>query len=275
MEETKDLAVIQPQKGINIFGSIEGFEAGQRIAKVFAQSSFVPDAYKGNIGNCMIGLNMAIRMNADPLMVLQNLVAVHGTPTFEAKFAIACFNATGKYSTLSYAEVGEKGKDNWGMYAYAIELKTGELKKGPVITIQMAKDEGWYARNTKWKNIPELMLRYRSASWFIRTTDPGIMMGFQTKDEAEDAEYEELPSDTQLSEANKLAQVQQQEAEQANSQSLDMNNGEKKDEKKPADKQPSEAQKTAQNGENTAQTKEQAKAQPMGKQETPDIFNQK
>lgn len=123
MEETKELAVIQPQKGINIFGSIEGFEAGQRIAKVFAQSSFVPDAYKGNIGNCLIGLNMAIRMNADPLMVLQNLVAVHGTPTFEAKFAIACFNATGKYSTLSYAEVGERGKDNWGMYAYAIELK--------------------------------------------------------------------------------------------------------------------------------------------------------
>ena len=36
MEETRDLAVIQPQKGINIIGSIEGFEAGQRIAKVFA-----------------------------------------------------------------------------------------------------------------------------------------------------------------------------------------------------------------------------------------------
>ena len=38
MEETKDLTVSQSQKGINIFGSIEGFEAGQRIAKVFASS---------------------------------------------------------------------------------------------------------------------------------------------------------------------------------------------------------------------------------------------
>lgn len=273
MEETKDLAVIQPQRGINIFGSIEGFEAGQRIAKVFASSSFVPDAYKGNIGNCMIGLNMAIRMNADPLMVLQNLVAVHGTPTFEAKFAIACFNATGKYSTLSYSEVGEKGKDSWGMYAYAIELKTGDVKKGPAITIQMAKDEGWYARNTKWKNIPELMLRYRAASWFIRTTDPGIMMGFQTKDEAEDAEYEELHSESpsyQLSEAEKLTQAQQKEQAEANSQSLDMNNGDNKEEIKPTDKLSNEEQKAPQNGEKAAQTK--PKAQPMGKQEVPDMF---
>lgn len=276
MEETKELAVIQPQKGINIFGSIEGFEAGQRIAKVFAQSSFVPDAYKGNIGNCLIGLNMAIRMNADPLMVLQNLVAVHGTPTFEAKFAIACFNATGKYSTLSYAEVGERGKDNWGMYAYAIELKTGEVKKGPVVTIQMAKDEGWYSRNPKWKNIPELMLRYRSASWFIRTTDPGVMMGFQTRDEAEDADYEEISvtntSTEQLSVEEKLAQAQQQEEQQANSQSLDMDNGENKEENKAANNSSSEEQKTAQTAENAAQTK--PKAKPMGKQEMPDMFKQ-
>lgn len=276
MEETKDLTVSQSQKGINIFGSIEGFEAGQRIAKVFASSSFVPDVYKGNIGNCMIGLNMAIRMNADPLMVLQNLVVVHGAPTFEAKFAIACFNATGRYSTLSYAEVGERGKDTWGMYAYAIELKTGEVKKGPVVTIQMAKDEGWYSRNPKWKSIPELMLRYRSASWFIRTTDSGIMMGFQTRDEAEDADYEEIlatnTSIEQLSAEEKLAIAQQQEEQQANSQSLDMNNGEKKEENKATDNQPSDTKKAADTAENAAQTKR--KAQPMGKQEMPDMFKQ-
>lgn len=263
MEETKELAAIQPQKNINIFGSVEGFEVGQRIAKVFASSSFVPDAYKGNIGNCMIGLNMAIRMNADPLMVLQNLVAVHGTPTFEAKFAIACFNATGKYSTLSYSEVGERGKDTWGMYAYAIELKTGAVKKGPIITIQMAKDEGWYSRNPKWKNIPELMLRYRAASWFIRTTDPGIMMGFQTKDEVEDVEYEEIPSDKSLdtvSEEEMLSQAHIKEQAEANTQPLELNNGSL------VDKLSNEVP-TVIGGE-----KKNASIKPMGKQEAPDIF---
>lgn len=270
MGETKNLAVIQPQKSINIFGSIEGFEIGQRMAKVLASSSFVPDAYKGNIGNCMIGLNMAIRMNADPLMVLQNLVAVDGTPTFEAKFAIACFNATGKYSTLSYSEVGEKGKDDWGMYAYAIELKTGELKKGPVVTIQMAKDEGWYARNPKWRNFPELMLRYRSASWFIRTTEPGIMMGFQTKDEAEDADYEEIPvvntAVDQLSAEEKLAQAQEKEQKEANTQSMDMNTSGNATEEEPS--------KDTIKPENKKTQTAASKPQPIGKQELPNMFQQ-
>lgn len=263
MEETKELAVVQPQKNINIFGSIEGFEIGQRIAKVFASSSFVPDVYKGNIGNCMIGLNMAIRMNADPLMVLQNLVAVHGTPTFEAKFAIACFNATGKYSTLSYSEVGERGKDSWGMCAYAIELKTGAVKKGPVVTVQMAKDEGWYSRNPKWKNVPELMLRYRAASWFIRTTDPGIMMGFQTKDEVEDVEYEEQPSDKSLntiSGEEMLSQAQAREQVEANTQPLGM------DSDNLADKSPKDMQAAIEGEEKNAQIK------PLGKQDVPDVL---
>jgi hypothetical protein len=218
----------------------------------------------------MIGLNMAIRMNADPLMVLQNLVAVNGTPTFEAKFAIACFNATGKYSTLSYSEVGEKGKDDWGMYAYAIELKTGELKKGPVVTIQMAKDEGWYARNPKWRNIPELMLRYRSASWFIRTTEPGIMMGFQTKDEAEDADYEEIPvvntAVDQLSAEEKLAQAQEKEQKEANTQSMDMNTSGNATEEEPS--------KDTIKPENKKTQTAASKPQPMGKQELPNMFQQ-
>lgn len=265
MEDTKEITVLQPQNGINIFGSIKGFEAGQRIAKVFATSSFVPEAYKNNIGNCLIGLNMAMRMHADPLMVLQNLVAVQGKPTFEAKFSIACFNATGKYTSISYQEVGEKGKDSWGMYAYAIELKTGEVKKGPTITIQMAKDEGWYARNPKWKNIPELMLRYRAASWFIRTTDPGIMMGFLTRDEAEDADFVEIPMEKsttqQMSEEEKLMQVQQKEEQQANSQSLSMETELVNEENKADDKT-----------KKKEHAKEKNKIEPMGKQEIPDMF---
>lgn len=264
MEETREITVLKQQNGINIFGSIEGFEAGQRMAQVFATSSFVPDSYKNNIGNCLIALNMAMRMKADPLMVLQNLVAVQGKPTFEAKFSIACFNATGKYTSISYQEVGEKGNDNYGMYAYAVELKTGEVKKGPTVTIQMAKNEGWYARNPKWKNIPELMLRYRAASWFIRTTDPGIMMGFLTRDEAEDADFVELPTEKtqtqQMSESEKLMRIQQKEEQQANSEHLDMkielnNKVDDKTKKKELKKE-----------------KEKDKVEPMGKQELPDMF---
>ena len=198
MEENKHEVAIVPQgtTELNMFGSITAFEAGQRMAKVFATSTLVPESYHNNIGNCMIALNLAQRMKSDPLMVMQNLVIVHNKPTFEAKFAIACFNATRKYSPIRYKEIGEKGKDSYGMYAYAFDLKDGTVLRGPEITIKLAKGEGWYQRNKKWETMPELMLRYRSASWFIRTTDPGVMMGFQTSDEVEDVEGVEVPIDT-------------------------------------------------------------------------------
>lgn len=191
MENNTSLTIAQNKSevSINFFASENNFNLGQRMAKVFASSNLVPQQYQGNVGNVMIAMNMAQRMKADPLMVMQNLCIVHGTPAFEAKFAIACFNATGKYTPIRYEEIGEKGKNTYGMYAYSIDKGTGDLLKGPEITIALAKKEGWYDRNDKWKSIPQLMLRYRAASWFIRTTDPGVMMGFQTTDEAEDVEY--------------------------------------------------------------------------------------
>lgn len=198
MEENKNEVAVMPQGSteLNIFGSITAFEAGQRMAKVFATSTLVPQSYQNNIGNCMIALNLAQRMKSDPLMVMQNLVIVQNKPTFEAKFAIACFNATKKYSPIRYKEIGEKGKDSYGMYAYAFDLKDGTVLRGPEVTIKLAKGEGWYQRNKKWETMPELMLRYRSASWFIRTTDPGVMMGFQTREEVEDVDGVEVPLDT-------------------------------------------------------------------------------
>lgn len=259
MEEKKDFMVSQNQEsGITIFASKEAFELGQRMAQVFATSSLVPKQYQNNIGNCMIALNMAHRMKSDPLMVMQNLVLVHNIPTFEAKFAIACFNATGKYTTIKYREVGERGKDTWGMVAYAIEKSTGDVCEGPEVTIGTAKAEGWYAQNPKWKNIPELMLRYRAASWFIRSTDPGVMMGFQTKEEVEDfTEYEEMPADAPENIPNN-----------ANGEELNM------------EETPEQPAAEAEKKETEALAQEQAKEEvskpaaekPMGKQKTPDIF---
>lgn len=201
MEETKELMVQQNQNvGVSIFSSKDAFELGQRMARVFSESTLVPKQYQKNIGNCIIALNMAARMKSEPLMVMQNLVIVHNVPTFEAKFAIACFNATGRYSAIKYKEEGKPGTDSWGFRAYAIEKTTGDVVEGPLVTIGTAKSEGWYAQNPKWKNVPELMLRYRAASWFIRTTDPGVMMGFQTREEVEDytdfVEVEEDPEKT-------------------------------------------------------------------------------
>jgi hypothetical protein len=163
------------------------FELAQRKAKVYANSTLVPKDYQGNIGNVLIAENMARRMEADVLMVMQNLYVVHGRPGWSSQFLIATFNSCGRFSALRYEFVGKPGTDNWGCCAYATELDTGEKLKGTTVTMSMANAEGWVKKNgSKWQTMPEQMLRYRAASFFIRTTAPEIGMGLMTKEELED-----------------------------------------------------------------------------------------
>jgi len=169
------------------FATLQSFELMQRAAKLLSASSLVPDAYKGNLPNCVIALNMAQRLGADPLMVMQNLYVVHGRPGWSAQFLIACFNQCGRYTTMKFKWVGQRGKDTWGCIAYAKELSSGEIIEGPEITVTLAKEEGWYQKNgSKWKTLPQLMLMYRAAAWLVRTHAPEISMGLQTQEEIHD-----------------------------------------------------------------------------------------
>src|ERR1700733_5502765 len=175
-----------PQVAIG-FSSLQAFELTQRVAKMFATSTVVPDTFKGNIGNCAIALEMAARMGASPLMVMQNLDVIYGRPSWRAKFLIACFNQCGRFEALSYEFSGTKGKDDWTCVGISKDLSTGKPIRGPEISILMAKQEGWYdKKGSKWKTIPELMLRYRAGAWLINTTAPEISMGLLTDDEIRD-----------------------------------------------------------------------------------------
>lgn len=163
------------------------FALAQRQANVYAQSSLVPQHYRGNIGNVLIAQNMAKRMNADLLMVMQNLYVVHGNPGWSSQYLIATFNANGKFSALRYRFRGEPNEPEWGCQAYCTEAETGDEIAGTWVTWDMANKEGWVNKNgSKWKTMPEQMFRYRSAAFLIRTTAPEIAMGLLTKEELED-----------------------------------------------------------------------------------------
>ena len=169
------------------FDTVGGFDLIQRTAKLFASSSIVPKQFQGNLPNCVIAVDMALRMGANPLMVCQNLYIVHERPAWSAQFLIATLNQCGRFSSIRYEFQGEEGKDEWGCRAVATELTTKEKLTGPLVTIGLAKKEGWYGKTgSKWQAMPELMLRYRAASWFVRAHAPEIAMGLKTADEVQD-----------------------------------------------------------------------------------------
>jgi hypothetical protein len=177
---TTELAPARDSAVMPGFNSQSGWELANRIGKAFAASSLVPQQYQGNVANCIVALEMANRMGASPLMVMQNLYIVHGNPGWSSKFLVACFNQCGRFSALRY-EWNEARNE---CRAWAVERATGERLEGPKVSVAMAAAEGWSTKSgSKWKTMPELMLMYRSAAFFIRTYAPEISMGLQTDDE--------------------------------------------------------------------------------------------
>ena len=167
----------------SLFFNAAKFELAQRVAKVFAASDMVPKQFQGNIGNCVIALNLADRMGTDPFMLMQNIYIVHGKPGIEAKLAIALVNNTGKFSPLQY----EYDTDKTECHAWAILKKTGEVCNGPAVSLEMAKAEGWMSKpGSKWKTMPSLMLMYRAAMFFARVYCPEALLGMQTREELYD-----------------------------------------------------------------------------------------
>jgi hypothetical protein len=115
---------LQPAESLKVveagFGNTDSFALSQRVATALSKSTLIPKDYQNNLPNCLVALNMANRLGADPLMVMQNLYVVHGRPAWSSQFLIATANASGKFSPLRYRTIGTQGKDDYGCICHAV-----------------------------------------------------------------------------------------------------------------------------------------------------------
>jgi hypothetical protein len=181
----------QQSQPLSAFSSENAFVSVQRMAKALASSTLVPDSYRGeaNLGNCIIALELSQRIGASVMAVMQSMVPIHGKPTWSAAFLIATVNSCGRFSPMRFRWVGKEGADDWGCRAYAVEREGNLELVGALVTIAMAKAEGWYGKSgSKWKTMPEQMLQYRAAAFWTRAYAPEIALGMHTSEEIHDTQ---------------------------------------------------------------------------------------
>lgn len=251
MTDNKQQLAVQPAAqttSVNFFDPNQ-FAVVQRMANLFASSALVPDTYQvakvgkeQAVANCVIALDIATRIGASPLMVMQNLVIIYGRPSWSSKFLISTVNTCGRFEPLKFrfTEKGKMGKFNYIEYEkkwvnnpngkgyYKTEAITKEfdgtkimdiecvaytttkggkdvLESSP-ISLRMAVDEGWYTKNgSKWRTMPKQMLMYRAASFWTSAYAPELSMGMRTVEETQDIVYVEAEDVTGQVEAEKAA----------------------------------------------------------------------
>jgi hypothetical protein len=202
--------------GSGLFASSNVFGQAFEIAVKLAKSTLIPKEYQDKPENVFVALEIANRRNISPLAVMQNLNVINGRPSWSAAYILTALNISGIYTSplrFIFGNEGEKTVDYeyWDKTgqkrvlkftvldltckAVAIERATGETINGPLVSMEMAVKEGWYSKNgSKWKSMPEVMLRYRAAAFFVRTNCPEVIEGMHTVDEVEDANIIDAPA---------------------------------------------------------------------------------
>ena len=190
MNEEKTLAVVEQTTELATNGVWENkdqFNQLLRAANMLSQTSIIPATYQGKPQDCFVAIEMANRMGVSPLVVMQNMYVVKGKPAWAGQACTMFINSCGKFAGVKHVYTGEKGTDSRGCYVTATRISDGIQVNGVEVTIAMAKAEGWTS-NTKWRNMPELMLAYRASAFFARVHCPEALMGVQLVDEIYDTE---------------------------------------------------------------------------------------
>ena len=228
------MMVAQPQNqaGFNFFDPVQ-FDTMQRVCKLFASSELVPDMYKVTeknpiekaMANCMIAIEIAQRIGASPLMVMQNMVPIYGKPSWSSKFLVATVNTCGRFNPLQYrfTEKGMLGMVDYTDYvwdnaarakravakqfdgkkimdiecvAFTTAKGSDKVLESSPVSVRLAIQEGWFTKNgSKWQTMTKQMLMYRAASFWTSAYAPELSMGMKTVEEyqdIQDVDYQEI-----------------------------------------------------------------------------------
>lgn len=158
------------------------FEHLWRVAKAFSMSGMVPAHFQGKPESCMVALMYAQQLGEHPMVMFQEVTVINGRPGTSARFAISRANKSG----LLQGPITWKSKgtgDALEVTASATLAGTGEVITATV-SMKEAVADGW-TRNSKYKSIPEQMLRWRAATRLINLYMPEVLFGLGVKDEIE------------------------------------------------------------------------------------------
>ena len=205
MNEEKTLAVVEQTTELatnGVWENKDSFNQLLRAAQMLSQTSIIPQSYQNKPQDCFVAIEMANRMGVSPMVVMQNMYVVKGKPSWAGQACTMLINSCGKFKDVKHIYTGEKGKPNRGCYVTATRISDGSQVDGVEVTMQMAQSEGWTS-NSKWRNMPELMLAYRASAFFARVYCPEAMMGVQTAEEVYDADSTPINAATSLTAALK------------------------------------------------------------------------
>lgn len=198
-----------PTRYVSIFEDPTRFADQLKVAEMLSRTTFVPKAFQGKPDDCLVALDMAGRLDLNPLAVFPDIYVIDGRSSFSSKFLIALVNRSGRFTRIEFetgvngeadvtfgaweagARVPKKWKQrvpNYFAKARFTEIASGRTFESPLVDMNFAEKNQWVEKpGSKWQSMPEIMTRYRAASILIKSVCPEIVMGLEFSEDLQDA----------------------------------------------------------------------------------------
>ncbi len=149
------------------------------LAKILADSDFVPKDYKGKPGNVLAAVQMGAEVGLAPMAAMQNIAVINGRPTMWGDAMLGLVKRSEVYENIR-EEFQEET-----MTAICTVKRRGESAITRTFSqVDAVKAELWQ-KPGPWQQYPRRMLQMRARSWALRDAFPDVLKGLYVREEIE------------------------------------------------------------------------------------------
>jgi hypothetical protein len=169
-----------------------------RISQTLAESSLLPEQYRGKPANVLAAFYMAADLGISGMQAMREIYVVKGKPGSSSALKTALVRQSPDCLMWELVE-------STPLKATFKTQRRGDAKPTVLtFTIEQAKTAGLYPGkpDSAWNSYPENMLRARAASFLADLVYPDVVKGLKTKEELDevDAGEREIPGERIFSE---------------------------------------------------------------------------
>ena len=132
-----------------------------------------------------VAIEMGLEVGLPPMAALQNTAVVNGRPTIYGDAALALVRGSGLLDFYEEAQVGTKGKDDFG-YRVSAKRKGDNATYSETFTVADAKTANLWGKAGPWTQYPARMLKFRARSFLLRDAFGDVLKGMRMYEEARD-----------------------------------------------------------------------------------------
>lgn len=202
--EPQGVVALNDPTGGRLIAWAQAAAAANQLAKALVQTTFVPAAFKGNVGDATAVILMGDELGLSPLAALRSIYSVHGTPAMYARTMVALAQSHGH-------EVWTEASSPAAVTVCGRRKGSDRIERAPW-TIARAQKAG-YTTNKKYQSNPEEMLYSKGAGEVCRKIAADVLAGIPYS--VEDLELEQPEPTTTVTRAAATGMTRAQRAKPA------------------------------------------------------------